>query len=120
MEMAIHDKLRAAQMWRQIILAPKALRGAGEHSLGVGAVAAEVVRQAHDAVEIGAGRLAFVFIMIMTMTVTIAVAIALQLAQGFPRQVFGQDRVLLVGFVARGGGLKVETESAGSLIFKLG
>ena len=60
--------------------------------------------------------------LVFTMIVIMAVAVvsAFQLMQRFPRQVFGEDCIFLVGFVARRVGLKVKAESAGSLIFKLG
>ena len=61
MEMPIDQKLRAAELWRQIILAPKALCGAREDGLGVGAVTPQVLRQTDNAVNIGARRLAFIF-----------------------------------------------------------
>src|ERR1700687_3554714 len=58
MEMPIHEQLRATQLRGQIILAPKALRGAGEDRLGMHTVAAQILREAHDALDIRAGRLA--------------------------------------------------------------
>src|SRR5580692_2658956 len=62
MEMPIHQQLRATQLRGQIILAPKALRGAGEDRLGMHTVvAAQILREAHDALDIRAGRLAPVF-----------------------------------------------------------
>src|SRR5271167_1607797 len=80
-EMAVHLKLGAGQLRRKIILAPEALRRASEHSFGARAVAphtaaahaaaSQILRQAHDAVEIGAGRLELVF------TFAIAAAAAL-------------------------------------------
>jgi hypothetical protein len=105
---------------RQIALAPKALRRAGEHGLGARTVAAKVVRQAHNAVEIGARRHALVFIYIRTRIRIRTRKLALQLALRFPRQILNEDRVFLVGFVARSHGLKVETESARCRIFELG
>src|ERR1017187_7770725 len=107
--MTIHQKFGTALLCRQIILAPEALRGAGEHRLSARSVAPQLLRQMYDAVEASAGRLAFIF----------TITLALQLAQGFPGQVFGEDGFFLVGFIARRRGLKVETKSAGSRIFKL-
>ena len=106
-EMAIHEKLRAGQLRRQIVLAPEVLRRAGEDSLGMGAIAAQILREADDAIEIGAGRLELVFM------VAAALASTFQLAHGFTCQILGKDRLFLVGLVARRGGLKVEAESAG-------
>ena len=121
-EMAIHQKLRAGQLRRQIILAPETLRRASEDGLGMCAVAAQILREADDAIEIGAGRL-IVFTMTMTMTILLlllpaALASALQMSHGFAGQILGKDRLFLVGLVARRRGLKVEAESAGSRIFK--
>jgi hypothetical protein len=114
-EMTVHRELRGAELRRQIVLAPEALRGAGEDGLGTRTVAAhavavEIMRQTHDAVEIGAGRLIFVFSLMP----------AFQLAQRFPRQIFSEDGFFFVSFIAGRSGLKVETQSAACLIFKLG
>ncbi len=57
METAIHHELRAGELRGQVVLAPETLRRAGEDGLGVRAVAgrAQFLREAQDAVEIGAG-----------------------------------------------------------------
>ncbi len=94
-EMPIDDELGGAQLRRQIVLTPETLRRAGEYRLGARAVAshavaAQIMRQAHDAVKIGAGRLNLIFTR----------AFSFQLAQSFPRQIFGKDRFFLVSFVA--------------------
>jgi len=110
-EMAINREFRAAELRGQIVLAPEALRRAGEDGFGVRAIAAKLLREAHDAVEIGAGRLVLALA---------GIAFVFQLAQCIAHQVLGEDCLFLVGLVARGCGLKVVSESAGSLIFKLG
>src|SRR5271155_1081599 len=125
-EMAVHLKLGSGQLGRQIILAPEALRRAGEHSFGASAFASrataaraattQILRQAHDAVEIGAGRLELIFT--IAFATTAALASALQLAQCFPRQILGQDRLFLVSLIARRSGLEVKAESASCRIFK--
>jgi len=90
----------------------KALRRAGEDGLGMCAIAAQVVREAHDAIEIGARRV------ILSPVVTLG-TLAFQFAQSFARQILGEDGFLLVGFVARSRRLKIEAQSAVPLIFKL-
>jgi hypothetical protein len=105
MKVAINEKLRATQFRGQVILAPEALRAAGKYCSCVCSVAAQILREAHDAVEISMCR--------------DALALALQAMQGFARQIFGMYRFFLVRLVAGSCGLKVETESASSLIFKL-
>ena len=42
-EMPVDEKLRAAELRGQIVLAPEALRGASEYSLGADAVAAHAI-----------------------------------------------------------------------------
>ena len=109
MEMAVHHELRAAQVRGQIILAPEASRGAGKHGFGVHTVAAHLLRQADDAVEIGAGRLGLL----------LTLAFVLQLMHRLARQILSKDHFFFVGFIAWRQGLKVKTESAGSFVFKL-
>src|SRR3984885_5850353 len=109
MEMPIHEQLRAAELRGQVILAPKALRGAGEDRLGMHTVAAQILREAYDALDICAGRLAPVFFPAFVLTSALE-ALAFQLAQRFPCQVFGQDRFFLVRLVAWRGRLKVKAE----------
>src|SRR5216684_2013915 len=110
-EMAIDGKFGAAELGGQIVLAPEALRRAGEDGFGVRAVAAEFLREAHDAVEIGAGR----FVLALA-----AIAFVFPLAQRSAHQVGGEDGVWLVGLVARGWGLKLVSQSVGFRIFNLG
>jgi len=105
MKVTIDKKLGTAELRRQIILAPEILRRASEDRLGMCAIASQVLGQAENPVEIGARGF--------------TLAITLQGAQSFTREVFGDDRFLFVSFVAGRRGLKVETESAGALIFKL-
>ena len=71
MKMAIHEELRTRKAGGQIVFAPEVLRGAGEHGLAVGAVAAQFGRQAQDAIQIGAG----------------AVFLCLYFSVGFPQRV---------------------------------
>ena len=118
MEMPIHEQLRAAQLRGQIILAPKASRGAGEDRLGMHTVAAQILRKAYDALDIRAGRLAPVFFPTFVLPFALE-ALAFQLTQRFPCQVFGQDRFFLVRLVAWRGGLKVKAESAVLVVFEL-
>src|ERR1035438_4585920 len=66
-EMPIDRELRAAELCRQIVLTPETLRGAGEYCLGARAVTMgsagvhaatlQLMRQTHNPVEVGAGRL---------------------------------------------------------------
>jgi hypothetical protein len=106
MKMTIHRELRAAELRGEIVLAPKALRGAGEHTFGARSVAAKFLREAHDAVEIGAGGFVLLFI---DMNMSAAIASMFQLAQDFSCQVFCEDGFFLVGFVAGRCVLKVKT-----------
>ena len=55
MKMAIHEELRVAELRRQILLAPKALSGAGKHRLAMRAVSAQVLRQTDNPINICAG-----------------------------------------------------------------
>ena len=54
-EMAVDEKLRAGKAGGQLIFAPDVLSGAGEDSFAVRAIAAQFARQAHDALDVGAG-----------------------------------------------------------------
>jgi hypothetical protein len=77
-KMAAYEKLRAAGLGGKIVLAPEVLGGAGEDGFAVRAIAPQILRQAHDAVNIGAGRLAFFSIILI---------LALQLAKRLAGQV---------------------------------
>ena len=104
MEMAVDEKLRSRQVGGQIVFPPDVLRGTGKHSLAMGSIAAQLARQAQDAVHIGAG--------------AIFLALAFQAAQGFARQVFDQNHVFLVRLVARRGGLEIKTDGTRICILK--
>ncbi len=54
MKMAVQEKLRTRKAGGQIIFAPEAVSGAGEHGLAVSPVAAQFGRQAQDAIQVGA------------------------------------------------------------------
>src|SRR5580658_2535572 len=111
MKMPVDDQLRARQLRGQIIFPPEVLPGTGEHSLGVGAIAAEFARQLHDAFNIGACAVFFLLLLIALL--------ALKLAQGFARQILDQNRVFFVRLIARGCRLKIKTYSTGLRILKL-
>src|SRR5690348_5134440 len=104
MEVAIHEQLRAAQSWRQVIFLPQVLTGTCKYCLAVGAVAAKLPRQSNDPLYVEARTILFPF--------------RLQVARSFARQVFDENVVFLMCLVARGRRLEIEAHSAGFIILK--